>query len=136
MVERDRPTLSLVRQCALLGVGRSSIYYRPAPVSEEDLELMALIDRQYLKTPFYGSRRMVAWLRRQGYPVNRKRLRRLMRLMGLEAIYQKPNTSRPDPGNRVYPYLARAAWPSSGRAKSGPPTSPIFRWPGVSSTWW
>ena len=107
MVERDRRTLSLVRQCELLGVGRSSVYYRPAPVSEEDLELMALIDRQYMKTPFYGSRRMAAWLRRQGYPVNRKRLRRLMRLMGLEAIYQKPNTSRPAPENRIYPYLLR-----------------------------
>ena len=73
----------------------------------EDLELMALMDRQYLKTPFYGSRRMKAWLLAEGYLVSRSKVRRLMRLMGLEAIYRRPNTSKPAPGHRVYPYLLK-----------------------------
>ena len=76
MIDREEPKLSLVRQCALLGLSRSSLYYLPTEAGAEDLELMALIDRQYLKTPFYGSRRMTAWLRIQGHQVNRKRVRR------------------------------------------------------------
>ena len=107
MIDRDQDQLSLVRQCNLLDVSRASIYYRPAPTRAEDLELMTLMDRQYLKTPFYGSRKMKAWLRGQGYLVNRKRVRRLMRLMGLEAIYRRPNTSKPAPGHRIYPYLLK-----------------------------
>ncbi len=107
MIDRDHSQLSLVGQCSLLGVSRSSLYYQPAPASEEDLALMALMDRQYLKTPFYGSRRMMVWLRAQGYGVNRKRVRRLMRLMELEAIYRRPNTSKPAPEHKVYPYLLR-----------------------------
>ena len=94
MIDRDHHQLSLVRQCALLYVSRASVYYRSAPARAEDLELMALMDRQYLKTPFYGSRRMRAWLRGGGHQVNRKKVRRLMRLMGLEAIYRRPNTSQ------------------------------------------
>lgn len=107
MIDRTDPRLSVVRQCALIGVARSSIYRRPAAADPEDLALMALIDRQYLARPFYGSRRMAAWLRGQGHPVNRKRVQRLMRLMGLEAIHPKPRTSRPAPEHRVYPYLLR-----------------------------
>ena len=107
MIDRNHQHLSLVRQCTLLGVSRASVYYRPAPTREEDLDLMALMDRQYLKTPFYGSRRMKAWLLGEGYLVSRKRVRRLMRLMGLEAIYRRPNTSKPAPGHRVYPYLLK-----------------------------
>ena len=107
MIDRNHQHLSLVRQCTLLGVSRASVYYRPAPTREEDLELMALMDRQYLKTPFYGSRRMKAWLLGEGYLVSRKRVRRLMRLMGLEAIYRRPNTSKSAPGHRVYPYLLK-----------------------------
>lgn len=107
MIDREHPQLSLVRQCALLGLSRSSLYYLPTEAGAEDLELMALIDRQYLKTPFYGSRRMTAWLRTQGHQVNRKRVRRLMQVMGLEAIYRRPNTSKPSPGHKVYPYLLR-----------------------------
>ena len=87
MVDREHPSLPIVGQCALLGVSRSSIYYRPKGASEEDLSLMREIDRQYLATPFYGSRRMQAWLNRQGFPVSRKRVQRLMRVMGLRAIY-------------------------------------------------
>ena len=107
MIDRGRPELSLVRQCSLLGISRSSLYYQPVPTSEEDLELMALVDRQYLKTPFYGSRKMAAWLRSQGHQINRKRVRRLMRVMGLEAIYRRPKTSQPTPERQVYPYLLR-----------------------------
>ena len=93
MVDREHPSLPIVGQCALLGVSRSSIYYRPKGASEEDLSLMREIDRQYLATPFYGSRRMRAWLNRQGSPVSRKRVQRLMRVMGLRAIYRSPRTA-------------------------------------------
>jgi putative transposase len=82
----------VVVQCRLLKVARSTLYYRPVPVSEDDLALMRRMDELYLAWPFYGSRRMVVVLRRDGVAVNRKRVRRLMRVMGLEAIYRKPNT--------------------------------------------
>jgi putative transposase len=85
-VDRQHPSLSVVRQCALLGISRSSVYYHPVKTSQENLELMKLIDKQYLDRPFYGSRRMAAWLRGQGYGVNRKRVRRLMGIMRLNAI--------------------------------------------------
>ena len=107
MVDRRHTSLSVVSQCALLGISRSSVYYRPVGVSREDLSLMNMLDHQYLATPFYGSRRFAAWLRNQGYCVSRKRVRRLMRTMGLEAIFQRPRTSKPAPGHRVYPYLLR-----------------------------
>jgi len=107
LVERADGELSIVAQCRLLKVARSTLYWRPAAASEDDLRLMRLIDEQYLTAPFYGSRRMVAVLRRDGWTVNRKRVRRLMRLMGIEAIYQKPNTSQPHPEHKVYPYLLR-----------------------------
>jgi len=99
--------LPLSRQCRLLNISRSSLYYKPVGVKRADLDLMRLIDEQYLKTPFYGSRSMTLHLKRQGYPVNRKRIQRLMRRMGLEAIYPKPRTSRRHPGHKVYPYLLR-----------------------------
>jgi putative transposase len=105
MIDRAHPTLSISRQCHLLEVSRASVYRRPAPVSAEDLRLMELIDRQYLVCPFYGSRRMAAWLATQGFAVNRKRVQRLMRLMGLVAIYQRPNTSKAAPEHVKYPYL-------------------------------
>ena len=105
VVERRHPSLSVAHQCKLLGVSRSGLYYQPAVISEEELTVMKLIDRQYLATPFYGARRMVAWLRNQGYRVNRKRVRRLMQVMGLKAIYRCPRTSTPAPGHKIYPYL-------------------------------
>ena len=105
MVDREHPSLPIVPQCALLGVSRSSLYYRAKEASEEDLSPMGGMDRQYLETPFYGSRRMKVWLDRQGIPVSRKRVERLMRVMGLRAIYRRPRTSRPAPEHRVYPYL-------------------------------
>ena len=105
LIEREDPALPIFQQCRLLAVSRSSVYRRPAEVSEEDRAIMALIDRQYLARPYYGSRRMAAWLAIQGHLVNRKRVQRLMRLMGLVAVYQRPNTSKPAPENKVYPYL-------------------------------
>ena len=105
MVDRRHPSLPVIRQCTLLGVSRSSLYYQPKGISEEDFALMRLIDRQYVATPFYGSRKMVAWLHSQGRRVNRKRSQRLMRVMGIKAIYRRPRTSLPAPGHKVYPYL-------------------------------
>ena len=107
MIDRLNKHLSLTRQCQLLGLSRSSLYYQPATDNTEDLALMALIDRQFLETPYYGSRKMTAWLRREGHVVNRKRVRRLMRQMGLQVIWQKPNTSKPNPEHKTYPYLLR-----------------------------
>src|SRR3990172_2868498 len=107
MIDRGHPKLSMARQCALLDISRSSLYYQPTAASAQDLELMAMMDRQYLKTPFYGARRMTAWLRIQGHQVNCKRVRRLMRVMGLEAIYRHPKSSKPAPGHKVYPYLLK-----------------------------
>lgn len=106
-IDRTDARLSVVQQCALVGVARSSVYRRPVPADLDDLMLMTLIDRQYLARPFYGSRRMTAWLQSQGHAVNRKRVQRLMRLMGLEAIHPKPRTSRPASDHRIYPYLLR-----------------------------
>ncbi len=107
LIDRADVDLSIVAQCRLLKVARSTLYWHAAAVSEDDLRLMRRLDEQYLRTPFYGSRRMVAVLHREGEAVNRKRVRRLMRLLGLEAIYQKPNTSRRHPEHKVYPYLLR-----------------------------
>ncbi len=97
----------MARQCELLGLARSSWYYRPVATSPETVELLRLLDEQYTRTPFYGVRRMTAWLRSRGHPVNVKRVRRLLRLLGVEAIYPKPATSAPAPGHRIYPYLLR-----------------------------
>ena len=105
MVDHHHPSLSIVRQCQLLDISRSGLYYQPKGISEEDLTLMKLIDRQYLITPYYGARKIAARLKSQGYSVNRKRVRRLMRLMGLKAIYRRPGTSKSAPGHKIYPYL-------------------------------
>jgi putative transposase len=107
LVEPDHAELSVRRQCELLGLARSCYYYEPVPQSKENLALMQLIDKQYTDRPFYGSRKMTAWLVAQGQAVNRKRVQRLMRLMGLEAIYPKPKTSVAGAGHKVYPYLLR-----------------------------
>jgi putative transposase len=99
--------LSLRRQCALLGLARSSLYYQAVPERVEDLQLMRLLDEPYMATPFYGVRRMTAWLRCQGYGVNHKRVARLMRQIGVEAIYPKPRLSQAAAGHVIYPYLLR-----------------------------
>lgn len=106
-MEKDHPRLSITRQCRLLGIARSSFYYRGKGESAVNLKLMRLIDEQFLDAPWYGSRQMARCLRRQGHHVGRKRVRRLMRIMGLVPIYQAPRTSKPHPEHRVYPYLLR-----------------------------
>ena len=107
MIVPDRPGLSLSRQCRLVSISRSSFYYAPRGESPENLALMRRIDELFLQCPFYGSRQMLLQLRREGLSVGRHRIRRLMRLMGLEAIYQAPRTSAPHPAHRIYPYLLR-----------------------------
>jgi putative transposase len=107
MIVPERPGLSLSRQCRLLAISRSSFYYTPTEESPENLALMRQIDELYLRYPFYGSRQMTRHLGRDGIHVGRHRVRRLMRLMGLQAIYQAPNTSAPNPEHRIYPYLLR-----------------------------
>lgn len=100
MVEPAHPRLSIARQCLLLGISRSAFYYEAIGESPRNLELMRVIDEQFLETPYFGSRQMARWLRRRGYPISRKRVARLMRKMGLSAIYQKPNTSKPSRATR------------------------------------
>jgi putative transposase len=107
LIEPKHPQISIARQCDLLGLSRSTYYYHARGESAENLQLMRLLDEQYTHTPYYGVRRMTAWLRSQGYAVNRKRVARLLRTMGLETIYPKPRTSQPHPEHRVYPYLLR-----------------------------
>jgi len=106
MVNKD-VNLSLSRQCEILKISRSSLYYTPVGFSPETLELMRQIDRVFTKYPFFGSRQIAAYLPRIGYHAGRHRVRRLMKVMGLEAIYKRPNTSKKHPENRIYPYLLR-----------------------------
>ena len=96
--------MSISKQCELLGLNRSVYYYKPKPESKENLEIMRQIDEQYMKTPFYGVRRMCNYLRSLNYKINEKRVRRLMRLMGLEAIYPKPHLSKPIKSIKIYPF--------------------------------
>jgi putative transposase len=107
LVETEHRSISISRQCELLGLARSSFYYEPRPETEENLRLMHMLDKQYTATPCYGVLKMTAFLKSQGEKVNPKRVRRLMRKMGLEAIYSKPNLSRPQDNVRKYPYLLR-----------------------------
>ena len=107
MVDPDHTRLSLVRQCRLVSIARSSFYYEGTGESPLNLRLMRSIDAQFLETPFYGSRQMQRWLRRQGDTVSRKRVRRLLRLLGLHAVFQRPRMSQSHPGHRIYPYLLR-----------------------------
>jgi putative transposase len=107
LVEVNHPELSVRRQCELLGLARSTFYYEPTGAPPEDLRLMRLIDELYTDCPFYGSRKITEALTRQGEEVNRKRVRRLMQAMGLEAIYPKPRLSAAGRGHKIYPYLLR-----------------------------
>jgi putative transposase len=107
MITREHPALSLSRQCEVLSISRSSFYHAPMGESSETLALMRRIDELFLKYPFYGPRQMVRQLRREGVRVGRHRVRRLMGLMGLAAIYQAPRTSAPHPAHRIYPYLLK-----------------------------
>lgn len=107
MIEPEHPRLSIVRQCELVSISRSGFYHCPAGETLLNLELMRLVDVQFLETPWYGSRQMARQLRREGHVVGRKRVRRLMAKMGLTPIYQRPRTTVPHPGHRVWPYLLR-----------------------------
>ncbi len=107
MIETEHPGLSVLRQCELVSISRSSFYYQLAGETAENLSLMRLIDAQFLETPWYGSRQMARHLRRDGHEVGRKRVRRLMAVMGLVPIYQRPRTTVPNPEHRVWPYLLR-----------------------------
>lgn len=114
MIEFGLETIPVTHQCELLGLARSTFYYRPIGISEEDLNLMRLIDEQYTKTPFYGYRKMTYWLGRQGYHLNKKWVLRLMQKMGLQAIYPKKKLSQPGKDHEIYPYLLRGmeiTWP-------------------------
>lgn len=99
--------MSIRRQCELVGLNRASYYYKPATTSPLNLELMRIIDEQYLEAPEYGYRTMTEILRRKGYEVNHKRVLRLMRLMGIQALFPRPKTSMPQPSHRIWPYLLR-----------------------------
>ena len=107
MVDSGLSTITVVRQCELIGLSRASLYYQPKPINPENLELMHLLDQQYTETPFYGYRRMTDAMKEKGFEVNAKRVRRLLREMGLEAVYPKPRTTIPAPGHKVFPYLLR-----------------------------
>ena len=110
MIDKEA-SLGVVKQCQLLGVSRSSLYYQPTRASDEDLAVMRVLDEVHLSHPFLGSRRLVDELQARGYSVNRKRVQRLMRLMGIEACYPKPRTSTPHQAHKVYPYLLREVKP-------------------------
>lgn len=105
LIDKTHKKLSINRQCELLEVSKGALYYEPRPIDPYTLLLMDLIDEQHTRTPFYGSRRMVAYLNERGYKVNRKRVQRLMRLMRIEAIYPKPKLSRRNENHKIYPYL-------------------------------
>ena len=105
LIDSDHKILSIARQCELVSISRSGYYYQPAGETELNLELMRRIDQQHMETPFYGARQMARHLRRQGYTVGRKRIRRLMTKMGLAAVYQRPRTTIPNKEHIVYPYL-------------------------------
>jgi putative transposase len=107
MVDRDHPVLSIARQCELVSVNRSGLYYESGGETALNLALMRLIDAQFMETPWYGSRQMARHLRREGHGVGRKRVRRLMAVIGLVPIYQRPRTTIPHPEHRIYPYLLR-----------------------------
>jgi putative transposase len=107
LVDRDHRQPSIRRQCALLGVARSGIYRPPTPANDGDLAVMRRLDELFTAWPFLGSRRMVAMLRAEGHAVNRKRVQRLMRRMGIAALGPKPRTTKPAPGHKIFPYLLR-----------------------------
>ena len=110
MIDHKHSSLSIVRQCRLLGLHRSGLYYTPCRESEENLTILRLLDEQYYKTPFYGSRKLTVWLKKQDFKINRKRTKRLMEVMGWQTLYRYKNTSEPDKQNRLYPYMLKGLW--------------------------
>ena len=130
-------TVALTWQCALAGVSRSAVYARqkPKPIALDDEALKRLIDEEYTRHPFYGSRKMVVYLGRCGHCVNRKRAQRLMRTLGLAGMAPGPNTSRAHPQHQGSTRTCCAAWPSSNPTKFGAPTSLTFAWHAALPTW-
>ena len=106
-LDPDHPYLSVRRQCAMLGIARSGVYRLPAPANDDELALLRRIDELYTRWPFLGSRRMTAMLRAEGVSINRKRVQRLMRRMGIAALGPRPRTTKPAPGHTIHPYLLR-----------------------------
>lgn len=107
MIDKQNSSLSIVQQCRILNLHRSGLYYQPCSERPENMDIMRLLDEQYFKTPFYGIRKLTIWLKTLGYCINRKRVKRLMDLMGWQTIYRRPNTSKPNKQNRIYPYLLK-----------------------------
>jgi putative transposase len=107
MIDKQNSSLSITNQCRMLDVHRSGLYYKPCSESEENLTILRLLDEQYFKTPFYGVRKLTVWLKSLGYDINRKRVKRLMDLMGWQTLYRRPHTSKPNKQNRIYPYLLK-----------------------------
>ena len=107
LIDPEHTQLSILRQCELLSISRAGYYYQPSGIGEENQQLMRLIDAEYTRHPFYGYRKITHWLRSEGYLVNKKRIQRLMGLLGLAAIVPKPNLSKPHPSHPIYPYLLR-----------------------------
>jgi len=136
LVDRDHREPSIRRQCALLGVARSGVYRKPRPANDNDLAVMRRIDALFTAWPFLGSRRMAAMLRAEGHAVNRKRVQRLMRRMGIAALGPKPRTTKPAPGHKIFPYLPCGTWRSTDPIRCGRPTSPMSRSGAASSTSW
>ena len=134
-LDRAHGMLSIRRQCRLLGLARSGVYRPPAPANDDDLGLMRRIDELYMTWPFLGSRRMARLLAEDDRPVNRKRVQRLMRLMGVAALGPKLRTSKPAPGHRIFPYLLRGMTIDRPN-RYGRPTSLTSRSAAASSTWW
>ena len=150
-LDRDHPSLSVRRQCAMLGLARSGVYRLPRAANDDDLLLMRRIDELFTRWPFLGSRRMAAMLRAEGVVINRKRVQRLMRRMGIAALGPKPRTSKPAPGHTIYPYLLREVtverpnqvWAELPKVPSAQPmewqrrgrTSPTSRSDAAFSTW-
>ena len=128
--------LSVSRQAVMLGISRGAVYYRPRPVSDADQRLMNRIDRLHTDHPFAGSRMLQSLLVQEGFKVGRKHVRTLMKRMGIEPIYRRPNTSKPVPGHKIYPYLARETCPSPDPIRSGAPISATSRCAAGSSTLW
>jgi putative transposase len=129
--------VTVTQQCVLAGVSRATVYAQQKPrlVDDSDLLFSRLIDEEYTRRPFYGSRKMVVFLKERDHIVNRKRVQRLMRQMGLAGMAPGPNTSRPHPEHKVYPYLL-LVFLLSGPTRSGARTLPTFGWLMASPTWW
>jgi len=107
MVDNQNSSLSIAQQCKILSIHRSGLYYKPCSESDENLTILRLLDEQYFKTPFYGVRKLTVLLNQQGFTINRKRVKRLMELMGWQTLYRYKSTSKPDKQNRLYPYLLK-----------------------------